>query len=191
MRILLLLLFSLFSFAQANINSILKQYRFSQIKFEQETYFKDLNEKQKFKGSIYIQKSTLKLEYIQPYKQIIFVKNKKVYIYSPQENQLVITNQNRDFAILNVLRILSGEDKIDKFFRIKLLDKDIYLLVPKKKSSIKQIKLFTNGNKITKIEVQDKDGNILIVKLNKQILNKPLKLDLKIPNNVDVLDYSK
>ncbi len=183
------LFFLFFSFSHAlELDNILDRYFYSKIDFTQKTYVKDLDETQEFKGIIYIKKPDFRVDYISPYKQTILVKKNKIYIYNPEENQLIITSTKQDLLILDVLNILSGKETLDKSFNIKKEAEKI-VLIPKKYQDIKKLEIFLKNNLIKKIIIQDKNGNKIEINVKNTIFSKNIELNLKLPENIDIIKY--
>jgi outer membrane lipoprotein-sorting protein len=185
-----LLLFS-FSFGDENLQTILKKYYYSKLDFVQKTYIKDLDETQTFDGTIYIKKPFFRIDYKQPYNQIILVKEDGIYIYNPQEKQLIITSTSQDLVILNILNILSGKVEINDFFSIKKENNSLYVLKSQKFKDIKEVKLFVYDNKINKIEITDSNDNIVEILIKNTVFDKSIKINYDFPENIDIIDYRR
>ena len=188
-KIFFLLLF-IFSFSLASqLDNLLQKYYYSKIYFTQKTYIKDLDETQEFKGIIYIKKPDFRVDYISPYRQTILVKNNKIYIYNPEENQLIITSARQDLLILNILNILSGKEKINRLFRIGNKKNNRFILLPEQFSDIKKIELLTENGLIKKINIEDKNKNQVEIFINNTIFTKNIELNLKLPENINIINY--
>ncbi len=185
MRSLFLLLFLfhvVFASGLDNLQNWLKEN--SKIDFTQKVFLKEMNQWQEYKGYICIEKNQFVVSYSSPYNQKIFFKDKNLYLYSPEENQLIITKEGENPFLSQVLKILAGE-KISKIFKVKKEDKNKVELVPND-ASITQLTVFYKGNTIEKIKAVDKEGNIFIIQINKVSSCQPS--EFKLPSKAEVID---
>lgn len=193
-KILLILLIPFFSFAKESLNleKIIKKYSNSKIEFKQISYIKELNEKQEFEGILYLKSPKFKVVYTKPYKQVIFSKENKIFIYSPDENQVIITDKNKDLFILTLVKILSGKEKLSNYFYINKKN-ETYVLTAKekfiKKFKLKKMEIGFNNNDIEKIIIYDTVGNKIIFKIINANFEKSFDINYILPKDVEVINY--
>ena len=163
--------------------------------FTQETYINGSSEKQTFKGILYAEKpDKIKIEYLTPIKQIVYVEKDKVIVYTPEENQAVISKLPEDFITVKIFKSLSSGKMLKEIFSSLKEQKNsngyTIQLKPVDKS-ISDVSLNLKKDfKVNKINIIDKEGNRVIIIFDKfDYLSKPVEIGLKLPEGVEVLRY--
>ncbi len=163
--------------------------------FTQETYINGTSEKQTFKGILYAEKpDKIKIEYLTPIKQIVYVEKDKVIVYTPEENQAVISKLPEDFITVKIFKSLSSGKMLKEIFSSLKEQKNsngyTIQLKPVDKS-ISDVSLNLKKDfKVNKINIIDKEGNRVIIIFDKfDYLSKPVEIGLKLPEGVEVLRY--
>ena len=198
-KILLSFLFSFsFSFAGEIFDAFYKKLSTTEgIKgdFTQETYINGSSEKQTFKGILYAEKpDKIKIEYLTPIKQIVYVEKDKVIVYTPEENQAVMSKLPEDFITVKIFKSLSSGKMLKEIFSSLKEQKNsngyTIQLKPVDKS-ISDVSLNLKKDfKVNKINIIDKEGNRVIIIFDKfDYLSKPVEIGLKLPEGVEVLRY--
>lgn len=170
--------------------------------FLQETVLKSFDEKQKAEGKVFFMKpGKMKWEYLKPELQTIVVNNTQVWIYEPEENQVIKTKTDTlgTSAIYDLF--LSDKVKINKLFKTsfvkenKISQKSVLLLnlFPKNTEiNIKKITLSLDKTnyQIKSFVIHDKLDNITTIKFFNILRNKGLKpaiFDFKIPEGAELI----
>jgi outer membrane lipoprotein carrier protein len=197
---LLFLLFFYVSFGGEVFKSLEKKLtscNYIEAPFHQKTRIEGLDEKENtgFTGKLYISKpDKIKIEYTEPLHQIIFVEGNKSIIYTPEENQAVISKLPEDFLVVKIFSDLSKNKGIgDTFFvkeEKKLSDGYLLLLQPEDKK-IKKVLLTLDKNKnITKIKIIDTENNMVIIEFDYfKCLQEGGDLSFSLPKDVDIIEY--
>lgn len=170
--------------------------------FVQESELKSFNEKQIAEGKVYFMKpGKMKWEYQKPELQTIVVNNKKVWIYSPEENQVIETKIDKLGAVAIYDLFLSDKINLMKLFRVSAIkqkekskNKELFLdLFPKNNEvNIKKIMLKLNKihYQIESFIIHDKMENITAITFSDIKINKGLNtstFDFKIPEGVELI----
>ncbi len=170
--------------------------------FLQETVLKSFNEKQKAEGKVFFMKpGKMKWEYMKPELQTILISNKMVWIFTPEENQVIQTRIDElgTSAIYDLF--LSNKIKINKLFdSLVIKEKESFQkpvlfleLIPKNlEVNIKKIILELNKTsyQIKSFIIFDKLDNITTIKFTNIQRNQGLKtsiFDIKIPEGVELI----
>ncbi len=170
--------------------------------FLQETVLKSFNEKQKAEGKVFFMKpGKMKWEYMKPELQTILISNKMVWIFTPEENQVIQTRIDElgTSAIYDLF--LSNKIKINKLFDpLVIKEKESFQkpvlfleLIPKNlEVNIKKIILELNKTsyQIKSFILFDKLDNITTIKFTNIQRNQGLKasiFDIKIPEGVELI----
>jgi len=167
----------------------------------QETFNNTVGKKFRFKGKLYIKKpDKLRMEIEDPEEQLIVTNGSILWIYIPENNQVVKEKLDINNKSKTALMILAGMAKLDRDFKIykKSDDNKKYFLglFPKdSKSSVKKMELEIDkkGYNVEKVIVEDSFDNwtsyeLLNVRINKGISDS--KFDFKIPEGVEVVESS-
>ncbi len=170
--------------------------------FVQESELKSFNEKQIAEGKVYFMKpGKMKWEYQKPELQTIVVNNKKVWIYSPEENQVIETKIDALGAVAIYDLFLSDKINLMKLFRVSAIkqkekpkNKELFLELFPKNNEVNIKKIILKLNKIHyQIEsfiIHDKMENITAITFSDIQINKGLNtstFDFKIPEGVELI----
>lgn len=170
--------------------------------FLQETVLKSFDEKQEAEGKVFFLKpGKMKWEYMKPELQTILISNKMVWIFTPEENQVIQTRIDElgTSAIYDLF--LSNKIKINKLFDpLVIKEKESFQkpvlfleLIPKNlEVNIKKIILELNKTsyQIKSFILFDKLDNITTIKFTNIQRNQGLKasiFDIKIPEGVELI----
>ena len=157
----------------------------TKLQFTQKTFLKEMNQWQEFKGSVCLGKNVITLVYNEPYKQEIFLKEDGIYIYSPEENQIIITDVKDNKFLNRILKLLAGTD-VKESFKTKQISKNTVEIIPENQS-IKRILIILKDKKIQQIKAEDIDGNKFIIEINKVSSCQPDQF--KLPSKAEIIDY--
>ena len=167
----------------------------------EETFNKTLDKKFKFKGMLYIKKpDKVRMEIKEPEEQLIVANGSFIWIYIPENNQVVKEKMDENNKSKLAITILTGMAKLDRDFNIY---KDqgssknyIVRLIPKESTGfIKKMNLEINKKKydIEKVVVEDSLGNWTSYELSEVKINSSIsdsKFDFKIPGGVELVESS-
>ena len=197
-KIIFFLLFLNFSFGFADnldtIENVINKAKSIKAEFTQISKIKGFEEESKFDGYLYISKpDKIKIEYVSPEKNIIFVENNKVIIYNPKDKQAMISQLSNQFIVVKLFNIIASNESFKKLFNIineEKTNKEISItLKPKNDNQLESVKLtFLNKSyKLKQIKIVDKEGNQIIVNFKKfEFINKKLPLEFKLPEGVQI-----
>ena len=197
-RIIFFLLFLNFSFGFADnldtIENVINKAKSIKAEFTQISKIKGFEEESKFDGYLYISKpDKIKIEYVSPEKNIIFVENNKVIIYNPKDKQAMISQLSNQFIVVKLFNIIASNESFKKLFNIineEKNNKEISItLKPKNDNQLESVKLtFLNKSyKLKQIKIVDKEGNQIIVNFKRfEFINKKLPLEFKLPEGVQI-----
>jgi outer membrane lipoprotein carrier protein len=170
--------------------------------FVQESELKSFNERQIAEGKVYFMKpGKMKWEYEKPEIQTIVVNNKKVWLYSPEENQVIETKIDALGAVAIYDLFLSDNIILMNLFRASLIEQKVKTkneellleLFPKNDEvNINKIilKLIKTDYRIKSFIIHDKMENITTITFSDIKINKGLKpsiFDFKIPEGVELI----
>ncbi len=197
-KIIFFLLFLNFSFGFADnldtIENVINKAKSIKAEFTQISKIKGFDEESKFDGYLYISKpDKIKIEYVSPEKNIIFVENNKVIIYNPKDKQAMVSQLSNQFIVVKLFNIIASNESFKKLFNIineEENKKEISItLKPKNDNQLESVKLtFLNKSyKLKQIKIVDKEGNQIIVNFKKfEFINKKLPLEFKLPEGVQI-----
>ncbi len=168
--------------------------------FTQYSFFKAVNQVQKFSGTLYLKKpDKMKWDYISPEQQIIMSNGKKMWYYYPADNQVNIGTLSKSSKQKNLIfMLLDGIKKVENEFNLKLIkgkeDKKFYYLqlTPKKPNTLFDKIILTIGKdnfNITTSHVFYLSGDIAKIIFKKVFLNIELNdnfFNFKLPPGVEV-----
>jgi len=164
--------------------------------FKQRTYMEDLEQPEEFEGRLYITKpATIKIIYEKPIKQIYFLKDNRLIIYTPEEKQAIKSELSDQFFLLKLFRAFATDKGLEKLFDVvKEKQKGDYIdiiLRVKDSSKIKKVEmLIKKPFKIEQILVWDEEGNRMeLTFYNLKYKKEPLKLYINVPEDVETIEY--
>lgn len=183
---------------QANLNNTID----FTASFIQETELKSFDEKQITDGKVYIMKpGKMKWEYKNPEPQTIVVNNKQVWIYTPEDRQVMKT-KIKELGTSAIYDLFFSEKiKINQIFNTSLVEKKenskkssifIKLLPKNDEGNINNIVLELNRSnyEIKSFVIYDKLDNITTIKFSNFRVNQGLKtsiFEFKIPEGVELI----
>ncbi|NPA12454.1 MAG: outer membrane lipoprotein carrier protein LolA [Aquificae bacterium] len=170
----------------------IKKYQSIQGEFTQTTYTKGLDEPDQFEGILYLSKpDAVKIHYKQPIEQIYLLKGETLTIYTPEEEQAVITPFDKQFITLGILQALAGQKSLKSIFNVVSEGKNSILLSPKDKTRLNKVEITVNPDlTVKKISIWDLEGNKVDIQFHKFVYkNDRLNLDLKLPPNTEIIRY--
>ncbi len=196
-KILILVLFTFaISFADTleKIESIIQNSKSIKAKFTQISKIEGFDEESKFEGLLYISKpDKVKIEYVFPEKNIIFVEKDKVIMYNPKDKQAAISKLSDQFIVVKIFNMIAKNQSLTQLFNVKEKKENknelIVYLLPKDNKQLKSLKIvFLKKNyKIKEIEIIDTENNkVLLIFKNFEYLDKKIPLELKLPKNVQI-----
>ncbi len=164
-------------------------------RFIQKVFVEGENQPQEFKGNFLIEKpDRVKIDYLSPVKQVMYIEKNRIVIYSPEEKQAVVSPIREDFILVKIFKALSDNQRLSHIFRIqdekKVKDEYTFSLGVKDKN-IKSISLTTDKDfSIKRIDILDTDNNkVKIIFENFICLEKKIDIDFKIPEDVEIIQY--
>ncbi|WP_457635921.1 LolA family protein [Persephonella sp.] len=174
----------------------LKDVSSIQADFLQRTYMPDLEQPEEFKGKIFITKDQkIKIIYEKPIKQIYFLDKDQLTIYTPEDKQVIKSHLTDQFFLLRIFRAFMSEEGLKSLFNVeKEVSKgdftDLILRV-KGESRIKKVELILGKNlTVDQMIVWDTEGNRMEISFyDFKYSKKPLKLYIKIPEDVEIMYY--
>lgn len=162
--------------------------------FVQKMYQSGFKNPEIFNGKIAGSKPfILKIEYFKPFKQIILVNKEKAILYTPDENQAIISKTDNNLIIAEIFEIILKNKPLSNSFNIstKKENKETSLiLIPKNSNEISKIVLNIQNSDlvIKKIKVIDKEDNILEIEFQDFKYYKiKLTIDFNLPKNVKII----
>ncbi len=166
--------------------------------FTQNSYIKDLDQKQKYTGTFFIMKpAKVMWEYSSPRDEKILIRKTATQIYKKSQNQLIKMKFSKEAYSQVPIALLESLENIWKDFDASLTDTNTLQLIPKqKRGSIKTIVLETASNDfpLKMFTIFDVYGNIVMIELDNLKINSGLDDSLfviKTPPNVEVFDMSE
>ncbi len=165
--------------------------------FIQISEIKDFNHKSTFKGYLYISKpDKVKIQYVSPEPNIIFVNGKETIVYNPVEKQAVISELPDQFIVVKIFKLIAeGKDFTQLFDVVKVEEKKnriVLNLLPKNDKQLKSLSIsFSSKNYLIKeLDIEDKERNKIKVRFKKfRYLDKPIDIDLKLDKDVEIMRY--
>lgn len=170
--------------------------------FTQMTQLQSFREEQIASGEVYIMKpGQMMWEYQKPELQTIVINSRQVWIYTPEDNQVIKTRIEKLGTSAIYKLFLSNEIKINEIFNIYAAKEEeisekqtVFLeLIPKNKDvNINKviIQLSQVSYEIKSFVTYDQMGNITTVKFTRTRRNKGINLsifDFKIPDGVEII----
>ena len=167
-----------------------------QADFLQRTYMPDLEQPEEFKGKIFITKDQkIKIIYEKPIKQIYFLDKDQLTIYTPEDKQVIKSHLTDQFFLLRIFRAFMSEEGLKSLFNVeKEVSKGDFtdlILSVKGESRIKKVELILGKNlTVDQMIVWDTEGNRMEISFyDFKYSKKPLKLYIKIPEDVEIMYY--
>ncbi|HHG74304.1 MAG TPA: outer membrane lipoprotein carrier protein LolA [Persephonella sp.] len=167
-----------------------------QADFLQRTYMPDLEQPEEFKGKIFITKDQkIKIIYEKPIKQIYFLDKDQLTIYTPEDKQVIKSHLTDQFFLLRIFRAFMSEKGLKLLFNVeKEVSKGDFtdlILSVKGESRIKKVELILGKNlTVDQMIVWDTEGNRMEISFyDFKYSKKPLKLYIKIPEDVEIMYY--
>lgn len=122
---------SIFVYAQSldnilsNIQEVYEKTKDFQADFEQTSLIKSINEEQKSSGKVYMKKPGLmRWEHLSPEKELIVLDGKVLWIYSPENKQVIKNDLVGKFDSGTPFLFLLGLGKIKEQFNVKYLNQN-------------------------------------------------------------------
>ncbi|WP_457624333.1 LolA family protein [Persephonella sp.] len=199
-RAVFLVFILLFSFSYGSVLTELQKKLSSissiEASFKQRTYMEDLEQPEEFEGRLFITKpATIKIIYEKPIKQIYFLQDNQLIIYTPEEKQAIKSQLSDQFFLLKLFRAFATEKGLEKLFNVIHEEQkgdfiDVVLNV-KGKSKIKKVEmLIKKPLEIEQIFVWDEEGNRMeLVFYDLRYKKEPIKLYINIPEDVEIIEY--
>ena len=166
--------------------------------FIQNSYIKDLDQKQKYTGKFFIKKpSRVMWEYSSPRDEKILIRDTNTQIYKKSQNQLIKMKFSKDNYNQVPLAMLESLENIWKDFDVSLTQGNALQLIPKRKTgSIKTIVLETASDDfpLKMFTIFDTYDNIIMIELDNLETNSGLDdslFILKTPPDVEVFDMGE
>jgi chaperone LolA len=166
--------------------------------FIQNSYIKDLDQKQKYSGSFFIKKpSRVMWEYSSPRDEKVLIRETDTQIYKKSQNQLIKMKFSKDDYNQVPIALLESLENIWKDFDASLTQGKALQLIPKRKTgSIKTIVLETASDDfpLKMFTIFDTYGNIIMIELDNLETNSGLDdslFILKTPEDVEVFDMGE
>jgi outer membrane lipoprotein carrier protein len=168
--------------------------------FTQESFIKSINNTSILKGDVYFKKGGMMLwDYQKPDPKKIISDGKILWIYSPLDSQVIVSQLEKAFNTKIPVNFLQGIGELSKDFHSSLKksrDKNYHELelIPKKPDiSIKKVELLiSKGNfQIENICLYDQFGNYNRIIFENLKINRNLKNDIflfEIPEGVEVIN---
>ena len=167
----------------------------------QETFNKTVEKKFIFKGSLYVKKpDKLRMEIKEPEEQLIIANGQILWIYLPDNKQVVKEKLDVSNKSKTALTILTGMARLDRDFEIsreqgseKSRGYTLGLIPKDTKSMIKRMKLDVDKNDFSfqKVTVEDSFGNWTSYELKNVKINSGIsdsKFDFKPLDGVEVVE---
>jgi outer membrane lipoprotein carrier protein len=177
------------------MNHFLEKTRSLQANFSQAIMDSQRKRAVKLNGMFYLQRPGLfRWEYKEPVEQLIIADGKQIYMYDKELEQTSTMGQDR--ALKNTpAQVLSTDGKIEEFFEIIEIGTSVGFswveLIPKdEESQFIRILLGFSDNRLQRMEMADKFGQIMRLKFTDMVTNP--KLDKKLfqfedPNRYDMI----
>ncbi len=166
--------------------------------FIQNSYIKDLDQKQKYTGNFFIKKpARVMWEYSSPRDEKVLIRETNTQIYKKSQNQLIKMKFSKENYNQVPIAMLESLENIWKDFDVSLTQGNALQLIPKRKTgSIKTIVLETASDDfpLKMFTIFDKYDNIIMIELDKLETNSGLDdslFILKTPPDVEVFDMGK
>lgn len=189
----------------AIVDAIQKRYesaRTFKAKFFQKSYIKMMDQVQEAKGDVLIKKpGKMRWTYRAPDPQTLVTNNKTLWLYVPEDNQVIKTSVKNIYSSNTPALFLAGQGKLKETFDILSVKQDnnriVAELVPKKKEQgLARLVLYVDREnyQIIGSSVYDKLGN----KTEMIFMNIQVNMDIpedvfefKIPEGAFVIDQTQ
>ncbi len=162
--------------------------------FIQKVYQNGFKNPEIFNGKIVGSKPfILKIEYFKPFKQIILVNKGEAILYTPDDNQAIVSKIDNNLIIAEIFEMILKNKPLTNSFSIstkKQNKESSLILIPKNNNEVSKIVLNIQNNDfiIKKIEVIDKEDNLLEIEFqNFTYYKNKLNIDLSLPKNVKII----
>ncbi|MDY6863094.1 MAG: outer membrane lipoprotein carrier protein LolA [Thermodesulfobacteriota bacterium] len=170
--------------------------------FTQESFIKSLNTTSMLNGKVYFKKGGMMLwDYQKPEPKKIISDGKALWIYSPYDGQVIVSQLEKAFNTKIPVNFLQGIGKLsedfystlqkskhERYFNMELIPKD-------QNTGTKKIELFIDKSNflVEKICLYDEFGNYNCIIFENIKINQNLPKDLflfEIPENVEIINIS-
>ncbi|MEZ0323498.1 MAG: outer membrane lipoprotein carrier protein LolA [Hydrogenothermaceae bacterium] len=192
--ILFLFIFSL-SYAENSAKSWLenkiKTSSGIQADFIQKTYQTDSKNPEIFSGTLIASKPfNIKVDYSKPFEQILFITKEKTVLYTPSENQAIVSKKDIDNFIEDLVSIFIQDKSLKTVFDILEDTQSKLTLKPKNNTQIKQIDIYIQNNTLRTVKAVDTENNRVEIEFKtfKFLTQKP-KIELNLPSNAKIINY--
>lgn len=167
-------------------------------KFVQNSYIKDIDQKQKYTGNFFIKKpSHMMWEYDSPRDELVVIKETDTLIFKRSQNQLFKMKFSKEAYSQVPIALLESLENIWNDFDISLTNKNALQLKPKREVGfIKTIVLESVAEDfpLKMFTIFDKYGNIVMIELDDMEINSGLEDSLFMfepPPDVEVFDMNE
>ncbi len=163
--------------------------------FTQKTYISGDFSPQVFEGKITIVKpDKIRIEYTSPISQIIYVEGEKTVIYSPEEQQAIISKLDKSFLVGKIFKNLAENRSLSSVFKDLREKEDNNKKVIILKSDDKQVReifiTLSKDNNLSEIQIIDSNNNKVDITFSSfKCLDKKIDITLKLPKNVEIINY--
>jgi len=187
----------------AKVQGVYQRTKDFKAEFIQESTLKSLNKTQVARGKIYFKNpGKLRWDYYHPTKQEIVTDGKTLWMYMPQDKQVMISELSRVYRSNTSTFFLSGMGNLKRDFDIQLVQPTLnneekgYLLklVPKEpQSNLNELFLLVDRVTFQVAETYFYDfyGNIIRIRFKNPVINRGLSDSIfvfTIPKGVDVIE---
>ncbi|MCX7760578.1 MAG: outer membrane lipoprotein carrier protein LolA [Hydrogenothermaceae bacterium] len=162
-----------------------------QAKFIQKTYQSDSKLPEIFSGTLTASKPfNIRVDYSQPFQQILFTTQEKTILYTPSENQAIVSKKDIDNFMEDIVAIFLQTKPLKSVFDVVQDTESKLTLKPKNNPDIRLIDIYIQNNTIQSITAIDRDNNRveLEFKTFKFLTQKP-QVELNIPPNTKIINY--
>lgn len=187
----------------AKVQGVYQKTKDFKAEFIQESTLKTLNKTQVAKGKIYFKNpSKLRWDYYHPTKQEIVTDGKTLWMYMPQDKQVMISELSKVYRSNTSTFFLSGMGNLKRDFDVQLVQPTLnneekgYLLrlIPKEpQSNLNELFLLVDKVTFQVMETYFYDfyGNLIRIKFKNSVINRGLSDSIfvfTIPKGVDVIE---
>jgi outer membrane lipoprotein carrier protein len=187
----------------AKVQVVYQRTKDFKAEFIQESTLKSLNKTQMAKGKIYFKNpGKLRWDYYSPNKQEIVTDGKTLWMYMPQDKQVMISELSKVYRSNTSTFFLSGMGNLKRDFDVQLVKPTLnneekgYLLklVPKEpQSNLNELFLLVDRVTFQVMETYFYDfyGNLIRIKFKNSVLNRGLSDSIfvfTIPKGVEVIE---
>ena len=155
---------------------------------------------QKSVGHIILQQpGKFRWEVKKPVAQVIVTDNKRLWIYDPDLEQVIIRSLNTEIGETPAFLLSHPSSALEKNFQVKTIKNSgslqWFVLIPKNKNSLFAfIKMGFLKNQLREMDLQDHLGHNTVIEFYNSLLNYPISASLftfKPPRHVDVIDETR